>query len=60
MGYLLIAVVFYTVAKFGFEVWSELFYARQADERDYGFGRSIMELEEKVTKLENRVTILEM
>ena len=59
MGYVLIAVMFYTLVKYGFEIWLQLFYAKQANERDYGFGRRIMELEEKVTRLGEEISKLE-
>ncbi len=59
MGYLLIAVMFYTLVKYGFETWSQLFYARQSDERDYGFGYDILELEKKADRFEERIIKLE-
>ncbi len=52
MGYLLLAVVFYTVVKYGYRVWLEFFSARQADERDYGFGHDILVLQKRVAALE--------
>ncbi len=59
MGYLLIAVMFYTLVKYGFEAWSQLFYARQANERDCTFGYDILKLEREVDELTNRVKALE-
>ena len=52
MGYLLLAVVFYAVVKFGFEVWSQLRYEKSEVDRDYGYEREIRQLKNRVKALE--------
>ena len=59
MGYLLLAVVFYTVVRFSVEVWSQLRYEKNDEERDYRFAHDIQELGMEVTGLEVRVGTLE-
>jgi len=56
MGYLLLAVVFYAVVKFGFEVWSQLQYEKSEVEREYGLGYDIRRLAKRVDELEKTET----
>ena len=56
MGYLLLAVVFYAVVKFGFEVWSQLRYEKSEVGREYGFGYDIRRLTKRVDELEKTET----
>ncbi len=52
MGYVLLAVMFYTVVRFGTDVWLQLRDEKMGDERYYEYGQ-------KLRLLDNRVTILE-
>ncbi len=54
MGYLLLAVVFYTAVKFVFEVWSQLRYEKNEVERDYGYGQEIRNLKLRLDILEEK------
>ena len=56
MGYLLLAVVFYAVVKFGFEVWSQLRYEKSEVKREYGLGYDIRRLAKRVDELEKTET----
>ncbi len=52
MGYLLLAVVFYTVVKYSVKMWLQFRYEKDDAERDHGYGREIMELQKRVETLE--------
>jgi len=54
MGYLLLAVVFYAVVKFGFEVWSQLRYEKSEVGRDYGYSLEIRNLKLRLDILEEK------
>ncbi len=56
MGYLFLAVVFYTVVKFGFERWSQLRYEFNDRARDYGYGHNIRKLTKRIDELEKTET----
>lgn len=56
MGYLFLAVVFYTVVKFVFERWSQLRYEKSEVDREYGLGYEIRRLTKRVDELENTET----
>lgn len=52
MGYLLLAVMFYTVVKFSVDVWLQFRYEAEKEDRDYRFGLEIKRLGKRVDKLE--------
>ncbi len=54
MGYLLLAVMFYTVVKYSVKVWLELFYARQEKEENFKFSYVTQELKKRVGVLERQ------
>lgn len=59
MGYVLLAVMFYTIVRAGVEIWLQFRYERNDHDRDYGHGEEIRELKKRIKLLENRVVILE-
>ena len=59
MGYLFLAVVFYTVVKYGVHVWSQLFYAQNNKDDENRFAYITEQLKKKIKMLENRVAVLE-
>ena len=59
MGYLLLAVVFYTVVKYGVKVWLELLYLKHEEDNENRFAYVTEQLKKRVKLLENRATILE-
>ena len=52
MGYLFLAVVFYTTVKFSFEVWSQSRYEKGETDRDFGYGSEIKDLKKMVAQLQ--------
>ncbi len=53
MGYLLLAVMFYTVVKYSTRVWTQIRYEAQEDKRETAYRqqeKEIIELKEKVQR----------
>ena len=59
MGYLLLAVMFYTVVRFGTQIWTNLRYEKGKAKRVFGLNHDMKELKNRIKLLENRVVILE-
>ena len=60
MGYLLLAVMFYSIVKAGVDVWSQLRYEFEDKEKNNYFGDVTENLKKRIADLEKRVGIVEM
>ena len=50
---LVVAVVFYTVVKYGFSLWEILRHEKRNNERVYDLEDKLMELNEEIAELKN-------
>ena len=53
MSYLLLAVVFYTIVKYSFEVWLQLRSEKRNRNREFDLEDKVMELNEEIAELKN-------
>ena len=53
MGYLFLAVVFYTVVRYSYEVWELLRHEKYNRVREYDLEDTVMELREEISELKN-------
>lgn len=54
MGYLLLAVMFYTVVKYSYELWELLRYEKKDHEEIYNLRDKIIALNEEITELKKK------
>ncbi len=59
MGYLLLAVMFYSVVKAGVDVWSQLRYEFEDKEKNNHFEYVTENLKKRIADLEKRIGIVE-
>lgn len=51
MGYLLLAVVFYTVVRFGVDVWLQFRYEKNTHQEKYDLEEKVMTLNKEIAEL---------
>ncbi len=59
MGYLLLAVMFYTVVRFGTQIWTNFRYEKSEAAKIFGLKHKVEEGKKRIELLEKRVLTLE-